>query len=53
MYRPSNRSLPCALAAIFVAAMLTAATVGPAYAGPGDAKRCGETAAKPSRMIRA
>lgn len=51
MYKPSTRPLPCAIAAIFVAAMLTVATVGPAYAGTGAATACNETAAKPTRMI--
>ena len=51
MYKPSNRPLPCAIAAIFVAAMLTVAAVGPAYAGTVEAKSCDETAAKPTRMI--
>ena len=50
MYSFSNRSLPCAVAAIFVAAMLTVATVGPANAGTG-AKSCDQSAAKPTRMI--
>lgn len=51
MYKPSNRPLSCAIAAIFVAAMLTTATVGPAYAAAGQGKSCDQTAAKPSHMI--